>query len=108
MVRRILHAIFKMSMNYFIFFAASLIATGLAWKRIFAQPYSWLARVAYLLMTLVPIVGPIFYLLIDPPESSPVAVKPEEFWHTTKGAGPPWPSFAPLMKSLSSMFRRRR
>jgi hypothetical protein len=92
-------------MAYFVLIFVSFMTTGLAWRRIFSHRYSLVVRMAYLLFTLVPIAGPVFYLMIDPPESSPATVKPEEFWQPGRGAGRVWPSFAPLMESLRAMFR---
>jgi len=92
-------------MSIVLFATLSLLTTGLAWRRIFALRYSWLARTMYLILTLAPIVGPVFYLMIEPPERTPVTVQQEDFWEPTKGSARPWPSYKRLVKSLSTMFR---
>lgn len=68
-------------MSYFFLITFWLLGTGLAWRRIFSRYYSWYATVAALAFTLTPILGPVLYLMIDPPESSPIAVNPDEFFH---------------------------
>lgn len=93
-------------MRYFLLIVIWVLGTGLAWRRIFSRRYSWWIRGASLGFTLVPLVGPLFYLLIDPPESTPVALKPQDFWHWSRG-GRVWPSFDPLIKSLHAMFNGR-
>ena len=95
-------------MGIFLFAAISLLITGLAWRRILSSRYSWLVRLMYLILTLAPIAGPVFYMMIEPPESTPVAVQPEDFWEPTKGAARPWPSYDRLIRSLSKLFRRLR
>jgi hypothetical protein len=92
-------------MNYFFLILVWCLETGFAWRRIFSRRYSWLARATALILTLLPVFGPIFYLMIDPPESSPSGVSPEEFWQPAKGAGRPWPSYDPLIKSLRKVFK---
>jgi len=92
-------------MRYFVLGLACLLTTGLAWKRILAQPYSPLVKGLFLILALAPIIGPVFYLLIDPPESSPATVKSEEYWAPRKGAGQVWPSFGPLIQALRSIFK---
>jgi hypothetical protein len=91
-------------MSYFFLILIWCSGTGLAWRRIFSRRYSWLIRAAALGFTLVPVFGPIFYLMIDSPESSPPGVSPEEFWQPAKGAGRPWPAYDPLIKSLRKIF----
>jgi len=91
-------------MDYVILGVIWVLGTGFAWRRILSCKYSWLKTAVSLVFTLIPIAGPIFYLLIEPPESTPIAVRPEEFWHTRKSGGRPWPSFDPLIKSLHRIF----
>jgi hypothetical protein len=79
--------------------------TGFAWRRIFSCNYSWYLKLAALAFTLAPVFGPLFYLMIDPPDSSPIAVSPDKFLQPSKGTAP-WPSFTPLIQSFASMFRR--
>jgi hypothetical protein len=92
-------------MTSFFLIVICFLTTGLAWRRIFSQRYFWLVKVACLIFTLIPIAGPIFYLMIDPPESSPTTINPEGFWLPTKGTQV-WPSFGLLIKSLSEIFKR--
>jgi hypothetical protein len=91
-------------MNYFILILVWCLGTGFAWRRILSRRYSWPIRLAALSFTLLPVFGPIFYLMIDPPESSPSGRRSEEFWRPAKGSGSPWPSYDPLMKSLRKIF----
>lgn len=64
-----------------------------------------LAKVAYLVLAAIPLLGPLIDLLIDPPEGTPPRVAAEEFWHPSKGTNV-WPSFDPLVKSLRGLFRQ--
>ena len=89
-------------MAYFLLICISLVTTGLAWKRILGKDEFWVIKFGYLILSAVPLAGPLFYLLIDPPESSPIAVPPEEFW--TPKNPKVWPSFNPLINSLRRLF----
>jgi hypothetical protein len=91
-------------MDYFFLILVWCLGTGFAWLRIFSRRYSWLIRAAALSFTLLPVFGPVFYLMIDPPESSPSGVSPDEFWQPKKGADRPWPSYDPLIKALRKIF----
>lgn len=65
-------------------------------------------KFGYFLLAAIPVAGPVFYLMIDPPESSPPAVAPENFWESIRfgGGGRVWPSFAPLIETFARFFRR--
>lgn len=91
-------------MSYFVFIV-SLVATAVARRRSLSQPYSLPLKAFCLILTLAPVVGPVFYLIIDPPESSPSAVAPEDFWLPTKGAGRVWPDFKSLKVAISSIWK---
>lgn len=94
-----------MNLSAFFLVLISLLTTGFAWKRIFSQRYHWLVSAACLMFTLIPIAGPIFYLIIDPPESSPADPTAGGFWQPAKGTQV-WPSFGPLITSLRAIFKR--
>lgn len=95
------------SIGYLFLIVISLVLSGIAWRRILRKQDHRLAKLSYFVLAAIPIAGPIFYLMIDPPESSPPTVSPENFWKSIRadGGGKVWPSFAPLIESFSRFFR---
>jgi len=92
-------------MGYFTLLIGFLFS-AIALNRIFKERYHWLAKLGYIALVLIPIVGPIFYLLIDTPVSTPPGVPPAEFHKSGgKGAGDVVPSYNRLFKSLSYWFK---
>lgn len=82
------------------------LLSAIALWRILKRPYYWLVKVGYMVLATILIVGPIFYLMIDPPDGTPPGVTSEKFWRDGgKGSDRMWPSFNPLMKSLSHWFK---
>jgi hypothetical protein len=86
----------------------ALVFSGLAWRRILWKQDRWPVKLGYFVLAAIPVAGPIFYLMIDPPESAPPAVAQENFWKSIRagGSGQVWPSFTPLIEAFAHFFRR--
>jgi len=92
-------------MGYFTLLIGFLLS-AIALKRIFKAHYHWLTKIGYIILVIIPFVGPIFYLIIDPPLSAPPEVSPSEFYRGGgKGGGDVVPSFDRLFNSLSHWFK---
>ncbi len=92
-------------MGYFIVLLGILLLS-IALRRIFSERYHWLTKLGYVMLALIPIVGPIFYLMIDPPPSPPPGVPPDEFHKSSgKGAGDVVPSYSRLFDSLGKWLK---
>lgn len=92
-------------MGYFTLLLGFLLS-AIALKRIIKTRYHWLAKVGYIILAIIPFIGPIFYLMIDPPLSTPPGVSHSEFYKSSgKGGGDVVPSFDRLFKSLSHWFK---
>lgn len=87
----------------YVTFIIALALSGFAWKRILQKKNHFLVKLGYFLLACVPIAGPVFYLMIDPPESPPPVVSSKKFWRPSKGTVA-WPSFDPLIKSVGRLF----
>ncbi|MFC5475688.1 hypothetical protein [Paraherbaspirillum soli] len=88
------------SLPHLFLIIVSLIATGLSWSRIFGKRTYWPIKFVYLVLSAIPLVGPIFYLLIEPPESTPITAPTEVRWTSSAKGTQVWPSFAPLIGCL--------
>jgi len=87
----------------------SLALTGAAWGRILRRKNPWPSKLGYLVLTAVPLAGPMFYMIIDPPENGPIATAPEKLWTRTERHGNKvWPSFSPLINFLARLFGDRK
>ncbi|WP_105534430.1 hypothetical protein [Solimicrobium silvestre] len=84
----------------------SLVLTGFSWNRIFRQTDTAIVKTGYLVLTAVPFVGPLFYMLIDPPPNQPINKLPYSLWPEQSRGTKVWPKFDPLIQSLASIFRR--
>jgi hypothetical protein len=87
------------SPGYLFLFIVSVLASLFAWNRILRKQDFWPIKLGYLVLATVPVAGPIFYLIIDPPESTPIAVQAELYWTPNRGTKV-WPSFGPLINLL--------
>lgn len=86
----------------------SVALFGIACYRIFRQEYSFAARFVNLVLVVVPIIGPIMYFMIDPPPNRPIVKSKQEIWNGGTKGTQVWPSFDPLIRSLTSIFARPR
>ena len=89
-----------MEFGYVIVLMISTVLSALAWRRILRKKDHWLAKFGYFALAAIPLAGPVFYMLIDPPDSTPIAVSRDQFWESSKGGGKAWPSFNPLINAL--------
>jgi hypothetical protein len=94
-------------MSYLTSFVA-LVLIGFSWNRIFRQSYEFKAKAGYLVLTAVPLIGPIFYMLIDPPANLPINKSPHSLWSERTRGEKIWPAFDPIIQSLSSIFSRNK
>ncbi len=92
-------------MGYFTLLLGFLLS-AIALKRIFKARYHCLTKIGYITLAIIPFVGPIFYLIIEPPLSTPPGVSRSEFYKGGgKGGGDVVPSFDRLFNSLSHWFK---
>jgi hypothetical protein len=95
----------KTNMGYLTFCICVFLSLIALW-RIIRTPYHWLTKTGYVVLALIPFVGPIFYLIIDPPASTPSGVSKEDFHASSgKGSGNVVPSYDRLLKSFGHWFK---
>ena len=83
--------------------AASLLASGVLWRRIWAGELAWYWKVGHALFAAIPVLGPTLYIFLDPPPAHPPERQMKPFPKGTKVI----PSFAPLTHVFARLFGRR-
>jgi hypothetical protein len=93
-----------MSLTPFILFVLviSFLATCLLWRRILARDYPWQQKATHAVFVAIPFLGPMFYIFLVPPS---VHARENQLPPFPKGTEV-YPSFAPLIKSISRIFGR--
>jgi hypothetical protein len=93
------------SIRYLLLIVLSMVLTGLAWSRILRKEGFGAAKLGYLVLAAIPVFGPLFYLMIDPPNNVPLDPTAKNHWKGSNRGNDVWPSFDPLMRALRRLFR---